>query len=70
MIVLGVESSCDETALALVENGKRVLASEVASSVEEQAVFGGVVPEVAAREHLNALARLDYPDHLDVRPNL
>lgn len=58
MIVLGVESSCDETALALVEDGKKVLASEIASSVEKQALFGGVVPEVAAREHLNALGPL------------
>lgn len=58
MIVLGVESSCDETALALVKDGKTVLASEIASSVEKQAVFGGVVPEVAAREHLKALGPL------------
>lgn len=55
MIVLGIESSCDETAVALVENGRQVLASTIASQVERHAVFGGVVPEVAAREHLKAI---------------
>lgn len=58
MIVLGVESSCDETALAFVKDGTIVLGSEVASSVSKQALFGGVVPEVAAREHVKALLPL------------
>lgn len=58
MLILGVESSCDETALALVENGRKVFASEIASSVAKQAIFGGVVPEIAAREHLKALVPL------------
>ena len=58
LLVLGIESSCDETALALVENGIKVLASEVSSSVTKQAVFGGVVPEIAAREHVKALVPL------------
>ena len=58
MIILGVESSCDETALALVEDGVTVLSSKIASQVARHAVFGGVVPEVAAREHLKALPYL------------
>jgi N6-L-threonylcarbamoyladenine synthase len=54
MIVLGIETSCDETAVAIVR-GRRVLASEVASSAASQAEFGGVVPEIASRSHLEAL---------------
>jgi N6-L-threonylcarbamoyladenine synthase len=52
LLVLGIESSCDETAAALVENGKTVLASRIASQVDVHAKFGGVVPEIASREHL------------------
>jgi N6-L-threonylcarbamoyladenine synthase len=56
MLVLGIESSCDETALALVRNGREVVGSLVASQVLVHAVFGGVVPEIASREHLKVLA--------------
>lgn len=55
MIVLGIESSCDETALALVEDGRHVISSMVASQIDIHAKWGGVIPEIAAREHLNAL---------------
>ncbi len=55
MIVLGIETSCDETAVALVREGREVLASVVASQVELHARFGGVVPEVASRRHLEAI---------------
>ena len=58
MLVLGVESSCDETALALVVDGQKVLSSKIASQVALHAKFGGVVPEVAARAHLQALPLL------------
>ena len=58
MIVLGIESSCDETALALVENGRRVIVSMVASQISIHAKWGGVIPEIAAREHLNALGSM------------
>ena len=44
MIVLGIESSCDETAAALVEDGRKILSSVVASQVEEHKIYGGVVP--------------------------
>jgi N6-L-threonylcarbamoyladenine synthase len=52
MLVLGIESSCDETAAALVEDGRVVLANEVASQIDTHREFGGVVPELASREHL------------------
>lgn len=58
MLVLGVESSCDETALALVKNGREIVVSKIASQVAIHAKFGGVVPEVAARAHLEALPLL------------
>jgi N6-L-threonylcarbamoyladenine synthase len=58
MLVLGVESSCDETAIALVRDGREVLSSKIASQTALHAVFGGVVPEVASREHLRVIAPL------------
>ena len=54
--ILGIESSCDETAAAVVVGGRRVLASVIASQVAAHAAYGGVVPELAAREHLRAIA--------------
>ena len=52
MKILGIESSCDETAAAVVEDGVRIISSEIASQVEIHARYGGVVPEVASRQHL------------------
>jgi N6-L-threonylcarbamoyladenine synthase len=52
MLVLGIETSCDETAAAIVEDGRRVRADVVASQVLVHAQYGGVVPEVASRQHL------------------
>ena len=52
MLILGIESSCDETAAAVVEDGRRVLADVVSSQVALHARYGGVVPEVASRQHL------------------
>ncbi|WP_243309987.1 tRNA (adenosine(37)-N6)-threonylcarbamoyltransferase complex transferase subunit TsaD [Fundidesulfovibrio agrisoli] len=57
MICLGIETSCDETALALVSEG-RVLGERMASQVELHALFGGVVPELASREHLRKATSL------------
>jgi N6-L-threonylcarbamoyladenine synthase len=56
MLVLGIESSCDETAAAVVENGERILSSVVASQVLAHERYGGVVPEIASREHLRRIA--------------
>ena len=58
MLALGIESSCDETAAALVADGKTVLSSVVASQVEIHAKFGGVVPEVAGRAHAECISRI------------
>lgn len=52
MIVLGIETSCDETAAAIVNNKREILSNIILSQLEEHAVFGGVVPEIAARAHL------------------
>src|SRR5512136_1003743 len=52
MLVLGIETSCDETAASVVEGGRRVLSDVVASQVLVHAEYGGVVPEVASRQHL------------------
>ncbi|NLV49074.1 MAG: tRNA (adenosine(37)-N6)-threonylcarbamoyltransferase complex transferase subunit TsaD [Clostridiales bacterium] len=58
MVILSVESSCDETAVALTENGRRVLVDEISSQVDLHAVYGGVVPELASRSHIQAVSRL------------
>jgi len=52
MLVLGIETSCDETAAALVEDGTKVHSNVVASQIKTHRSFGGVVPELASREHL------------------
>ena len=54
-LILGIESSCDETAAAVVESGKRVISSEIHSQVAQHAVYGGVVPEIAGRSHLEKI---------------
>ena len=58
MIILGIETSCDETAVALVEDGRKILVNLVASQVDIHRPFGGVVPELASREHLRLLLPL------------
>ena len=55
MKVLGIETSCDETAAAVVEDGTRILSNEVSSQVEIHARYGGIVPEVASRQHILAI---------------
>jgi N6-L-threonylcarbamoyladenine synthase len=72
MKVLGIETSCDETAAAVVEDGIKILSSPVASQVDIHARYGGVVPEVASRQHILAMipilrqtmteARIDWKD--------
>ena len=56
MIILGIETSCDETAAAIVSSDRRILANRVLSQIADHRPFGGIVPEIAARAHL---------DHLD-----
>ncbi len=54
-LLLGIETSCDETAAAVVEDGENVRSNIVSSQIAKHAVFGGVVPELAAREHLSGI---------------
>lgn len=56
MYILGIESSCDETAAAVVKDGREVLSNVVASQVEEHRLYGGVVPEIASRRHAEAIS--------------
>ena len=58
MLILSVESSCDETAVALVEDGRNVLTDQIFSQADLHAVYGGVVPEIAARSHLEVISIL------------
>ncbi|MEG1027287.1 MAG: tRNA (adenosine(37)-N6)-threonylcarbamoyltransferase complex transferase subunit TsaD, partial [Oscillospiraceae bacterium] len=51
MKILAIESSCDETSVAIVENGTEVLSNIVATQIEEHRLYGGVVPEIASRRH-------------------
>ncbi len=55
MRILGIESSCDETAVAIVENGQTILSNVVVSQIDIFAAYGGVIPEIAARSHLEAI---------------
>lgn len=56
MIVLSIETSCDETAAAIVRDGREILSSIISSQVNIHAAYGGVVPEIASRKHLESLA--------------
>ncbi len=69
MIVLGIETSCDETAVALVRDDRTILAHLVLSQLKEHAAFGGVVPEIAARAHLTHLDRLIQAAMLEAQLN-
>ena len=58
MRILGIETSCDETAAAVVENGRYLLSNVVASQIDIHAVYGGVFPEVASRQHVLTIYRV------------
>lgn len=58
MLVLGVETSCDETSAAVVEDGRRVLSNVVSSQVALHAPYGGVVPEIASRQHVKVITQI------------
>ena len=55
MIVLGIETSCDETAAAIVRDGRQVLANVIQSQVDLHKTYGGIVPELASRQHVTAI---------------
>ena len=58
MNILAIESSCDDTAAAVVKDGRTVLSNCVSSQIEMHAVYGGVVPEIASRKHIEAVSAL------------
>lgn len=57
-LILGIETSCDETGIALVEDGRRVIANELLTQVDIHKAFGGVVPEIASRQHTTSISQL------------
>ena len=57
-LVLGIESSCDETSVAVVKNGREVLSNVIDSQIKIHEQFGGVVPEIASRNHIEAISRV------------
>lgn len=58
MIIMAVESSCDETAVAIVRDGREVMSNEVYSQADMHALYGGVVPEIASRNHITVISKL------------
>ncbi|MFI3250795.1 MAG: tRNA (adenosine(37)-N6)-threonylcarbamoyltransferase complex transferase subunit TsaD, partial [Eubacteriales bacterium] len=58
MKLLAIETSCDETAAAVVQDGRTILSNEVASQIEMHTLYGGVVPELASRKHLESVTTL------------
>lgn len=58
MRILSIESSCDETAAAVIEDGRKILSSVVDTQIETHALYGGVVPEIASRRHMEAVVRV------------
>ena len=58
MLILAVESSCDETAVALVRDGREIVTDQIFSQAALHAVYGGVVPEIASRSHVEVISQL------------
>lgn len=55
MIIMGIESSCDETSISLIEDGRKILSNTIFSQIDTHKLYGGVVPEIASREHLQVI---------------
>ncbi len=70
MKILSIETSCDETAAAVVEDGREVLSSVIASQVEEHKLYGGVVPEIASRRHAEAIVPVVQKSLDDAKLNI
>ena len=58
MLILGIESSCDETAVSVARDGREILSNCILSQIDMHAIYGGVVPEIASRKHIEAIAGL------------
>ena len=73
MLIFGIETSCDETACAIIKDGREVISNVVASQIKTHEIFGGVVPEVAAREHLdtiNVVIGYEIAAHIDAKETI
>ena len=57
-VILGIESSCDETAAAVVKNGREVLSNVICSQIDTHTIYGGVVPEIASRKHIEVIVQV------------
>ena len=64
-LILGIETSCDETAAAIVKNGREILSNIINSQVNIHSQFGGVVPEVASRKHIENIGQVVYSAFLE-----
>ena len=64
-LILAIESSCDETAAAVVRNGREVLSNVISSQIDLHTLYGGVVPEIASRKHIERINPVSYTQ-LDV----
>ena len=65
MRILAIESSCDETSVAIVEDGKKVLCNVVYTQIEVHKLYGGVVPEVASRRHIEKITYVIIGDEMN-----
>jgi len=71
LLILGIETSCDETAAAVVQDGRKILSNIIASQVEFHAEYGGIVPEIASRKHIEVINQVvtSALKHADVKLN-
>ena len=58
MLILGIETSCDETSIAVLRDGKEVLSNVISSQIEIHKEYGGVVPEIASRQHIKNISAI------------
>ena len=60
VMILAIESSCDETAASVVKNGREVLSNVISSQIELHKLYGGVVPEIASRKHIEKINQVTF----------
>lgn len=70
IITLGIESSCDETSVAVVKNGREVISNVINSQIDIHKRYGGVVPEIASRNHIEAISSVTKEALEKARNNL
>ena len=63
--ILGIESSCDETSVSVVKNGREVLSNVISSQIDIHKLYGGVVPEIASRKHIENIDIISLPQKLE-----